>query len=124
MNFLNENTKAYHHNPETVPSINEPELRSWVEMCLKLIRRLPSVRKLASATWPQTSTTAMWLTIHACVVYRASFRHLDSASACAKSASVKSTGRTDRRLLGRVGEHDRSAKAAIAECAQEGAPGA
>jgi len=45
MNFLNEKTKAYHHNPETAPSINEPELCSWVEMCLKLIRRLPSVKK-------------------------------------------------------------------------------
>lgn len=43
MTFLNENTKAYHHNPEAAPSINEPELRTWVEMCLKLIRRLPSV---------------------------------------------------------------------------------
>jgi wobble nucleotide-excising tRNase len=43
MNFLNENTKAYHHNPETAPSINEPELRTWVEMCLKLIHRLPSI---------------------------------------------------------------------------------
>lgn len=43
MNFLNENTKAYHHNPETAPAINEPELRTWVEVCLKLIRRLPSV---------------------------------------------------------------------------------
>jgi hypothetical protein len=42
-NSLNENTKAYHHNPEATPSINEPELRTWVDMCLKLIRRLPSV---------------------------------------------------------------------------------
>lgn len=41
MNFLNENTKAYHHNPKTAPPFNEPELRTWVEMCLKLIRRLP-----------------------------------------------------------------------------------
>lgn len=30
MNSLNENTKTYHHNPETAPSINEPELRTWV----------------------------------------------------------------------------------------------
>ncbi len=43
MNFLNENTKAYHHNPETAPPINEPELRTWVGMCLKVIRRLPSL---------------------------------------------------------------------------------
>lgn len=43
MNFLNENTKAYHHDPDTARPINEPELRTWVEMCLKLIRRFPSV---------------------------------------------------------------------------------
>ena len=40
--FLNENTKAYHHDPNTAPVINEPELRTWVQMCLKLIHRLSS----------------------------------------------------------------------------------
>lgn len=42
LDFLNENTKAYHHDPETAPVINEPELRTWVRTCLKLIHRLSS----------------------------------------------------------------------------------